>query len=294
MMNKLIILFLLFPLVCFSQSEVDEKVRKRSERNVPSISTSENTTVIIPNSQPTIIYPYNNLYNPYNPYIPYSTRPFRNTSGYYGNDYYSGHSGYRKPSTFETRLGLVGGLSSPSSIGMYGTFGNELFLYLSYEGSKTSDYEHYDNITYIDVVGWDDEKIDEFERYTSFTVGIGGEITDDISHFAGVNLNKVDKDLVFFDEFERYTSFTVGIGGEITDDISHFAGVNLNKVDKDLVFFDEFLILSDNGEYSINDTTKRDFGLVYGALFNIKKVNFGPSIYFLTNTRLNLHFGFSF
>jgi hypothetical protein len=251
-MNKLLTLFLLFPIICIGQSEVDDKVRKRSERNIPSFNSSDNTTIIVPNTQPTVIYPYGNLYNPYNPY---SVRPFRNKSGYYGDEYYNGHSGYRKPSTFETRLGLIGGLSSPSSIGMYGTFGNELFLYLSYEGSKTSDYEHYDNITYIDVVGWDDEKIDEFERYTSFTVGIGGEITDDISHFAGVNLNKVDKDLVFFDEF---------------------------------------LILSDNGQYSINDTTKRDFGLVYGVLFNIKKINFGSSIYFLTNTRLNLHFGFSF
>jgi len=251
-MNKLLTLFLLLPIICIGQSEVDDKVRKRSERNIPSFNSSDNTTIIVPNTQPTVIYPYGNFYNPYNPY---SVRPFRNTSGYYGDDYYNGHSSYKKPSPFKTRLGLIGGLSSPSSVGMYGTFGNDLFLYLSYEGSKISDYEHYDNISYIDVIGWDDEKIDEFERYTSFTIGIGGEITEDISHFAGVNLNKVDKDLVFFDEF---------------------------------------LILSDNGEYSINDTTKRDFGLVYGALFNIKKINFGPSIYFLTNTRLNLHFGFSF
>ncbi len=255
MMNKFIMLFLLFPLVCFGQSEVNEKVRKRSERNVPSVNASENTTVIVPNSQPTIVYPYTNFYNPYNPYIPYSTRPFRGTSGYYGNDYYNGHSGYKKPSNFDTRLGLVGGLSSPSSIGMYGTFGNDLFIYLSYEGSKISEYEHYDNIDYEDVVSWNDERIGEFERYTSFTLGIGGEINENISHFAGVNLNKIDKDLVFFDEL---------------------------------------LILSDNGEYSINDTDKRDFGLVYGALFNIKKLNFGPSIYFLTKTRVNLHLGFSF
>jgi len=251
-MNKLLTLFLLLPIICIGQSEVDDKVRKRSERNIPSFNSSDNTTIIVPNTQPTVIYPYGNFYNPYNPY---SVRPFRNTSGYYGDDYYNGHSSYKKPSPFKTRLGLIGGLSSPSSVGMYGTFGNDLFLYLSYEGSKISDYEHYDNISYIDVIGWDDEKIDEFERYTSFTIGIGGDITEDISHFAGVNLNKVDKDLVFFDEF---------------------------------------LILSDNGEYSINDTTKRDFGLVYGVLFNIKKINFGPSIYFLTNTRLNLHFGFSF
>lgn len=103
-MNKLLTLFLLLPIICIGQSEVDDKVRKRSERNIPSFNSSDNTTIIVPNTQPTVIYPYGNFYNPYNPY---SVRPFRNTSGYYGDDYYNGHSGYRKPSPFETRLGLI-------------------------------------------------------------------------------------------------------------------------------------------------------------------------------------------
>lgn len=251
-MNKFLVLFLLIPISLFSQNEVDEKVRKRSQRSVPSYSSpSEGNTVFIPNNQPTVIYPYNNFYNPYNPYIPYNV----NRSRYYGNDYYNGHSGYRKPSNFDTRLGLVGGLSTPSSIGLYGTIGRDNFIYLSYEGSKISEYEHYDNISYEDVVSWND---------------------------------------TYVGDFERYTSFTVAIGNELFENVSHYAGVNLSKVDKDLVFFDELFILSNNGEYSINDTTKRDFGLVYGLLFDIKKFSVGPSVYFLGNTRINLNLGFNF
>ena len=67
-----------------------------------------------------------------------------------------------------------------------------------------------------------------------------------------------------------------------------------NKTDKDLVFYDEYHILSDNGEYSINDSDKNDFGLVYGVLFDIRNINVGTSVYFLTKTRLNVHFGFNF
>lgn len=246
------ILLLFTPLLLLSQSEIDEKVRKRSERNTPQFSVVETTPIIVP--QNTVLYPYgNNFYNPYNPYVPY--RSFRNTSGYYGNDYYGGNYN-RTPIELNVKLGLLGGVSSPSSLGMYTTIGGyKNFIYLSYEGSRVNDYEHYDNITFEDVFNWGDEQIDVFERYTSFTIGVGGNVFEDINHFAGVNLNKTDKDLVFYDEYH---------------------------------------ILSDNGEYSINDSDKNDFGLVYGVLFDIRNINVGTSVYFLTKTRLNVHFGFNF
>ena len=252
MMNKLLTILLLFPLVCLSQSEVDEKVRKRSERNTPHFNVVETTPIIVP--QNTVIYPYgNNFYNPYNPYVPY--RSFRNTSGYYGNDYYSGNYN-RTPIELNVKLGLLGGVSSPSSLGMYTTIGgHKNFIYLSYEGSRVSDYEHYNNITFEDVFNWGDEQIDIFERYTSFSIAVGSNV------------------------FEK---------------INHFAGVNFNSIDKDLVFYDEYHILSDNGEYSINDSEDNDFGLVYGVLFDIRNMNVGTSVYFLTKTRLNVHFGFNF
>ena len=252
MMNKILTILLLLPLVCLSQSEVEDKVGKRSERNVPNFNVTESRPIIVP--QNTVIYPYGyNFYNPYNPYVPY--RSFRNTSGYYGNDYYSGNYN-RTPSDLNIRLGLLGSVSSPSSLGMYTTIGgHKNFIYLSYEGSSVSDYEHYNNITFEDVFNWGDEQIDVFERYTSFNVAIGGNIFDNVSHFAGMNFNKIDKDLVFYDEF---------------------------------------LILSDNGEYSINDSDDTDFGLVYGVLFDIKNINVGGSVYFLTRNRLNLHVGFNF
>jgi hypothetical protein len=254
MMNKILSLLFLFPIVCLSQSEVDEKVRRRSERNNPQTNVNEVVPVIVPSN--TVVYPYNNnFYNPYNPYVPY--RSFRNNSGYYGNDYYGGNGNYsRNPIELNVRLGLIGGVSSPSSLGMYTTIGgHKNFIYLSYEGSRVNDYEHYNNITFEDVFNWGDEQIDVFERYTSFSVAIGGDV------------------------FENF---------------SHFAGVNFNSIDKDLVFYDEYHILSDNGEYSINDSEKTDFGLVYGVLFDIKNMNVGTSVYFLTKSRLNIHFGFNF
>ena len=78
-----------------------------------------------------IIVSYNNnFYNPYNPYVPY--RSFRNNSGYYGNDYYGGNGNYsRNPIELNVRLGLIGGVSSPSSLGMYTTIGgHKNFIYL--------------------------------------------------------------------------------------------------------------------------------------------------------------------
>ena len=250
-MNKILILLFLFPIVCLSQSEVDEKVRKRSERNNPPVTIVEPSPVIVPT--PTVVNPY--YYNRYTPYTPYV--PYRNRSGYYGNEYYSDNNYYnRQPLELNTKIGLLGGLSSPNSIGLYTTIGGQnSFVYLSYEGSKTSEYEHYNNISFEEVFSWEDELVDEFERYSSFTVAIGSDL------FEGIN---------------------------------HFAGVNFNRIDKDLVFYDEYHILSENGEYSINDSDKRDFGLVYGLLFDIRSMNVGTSIYFLTDPRVNLHFGFNF
>lgn len=254
MMNKILSLLLLFPLVCLSQSEVDEKVRKRSERNTPQFSLVETTPIIVP--QNTVVYPYgNNFYNPYNPYVPY--RSFRNTSGYYGNDYYSGNYN-RTPIELNVKLGLLGGVSSPSSLGMYTTIGgHKNFIYLSYEGSKTLNYNyaHYSTITLEDTRVWNDTQLDE--------------------------LNK------------RYSSLSIGIGGNVFEKINHFTGINFNRNDKILVFYDEYLILSENGEYSI-DHKETDFGLVYGVLFDIRNMNVGTSVYFLTKTRLNVHLGFNF
>ena len=242
----------LFPIVCLSQSEVDEKVRRRSERNNPQTNVNEVVPVIVPSN--TVVYPYNNnFYNPYNPYVPY--RSFRNNSGYYGNDYYGGNGNYsRNPIELNVRLGLIGGVSSPSSLGMYTTIGgHKNFIYLSYEGSRVNDYEHYNNITFEDVFNWGDEQIDVFERYTSFSVAIGGDVFENFSHFAGVNFNSVDKDLVFYDEISEVKILREGsttTSAAILYDILRKISSN-SELSFDLKSDNKLSLKSENSDFSL-------------------------------------------
>jgi len=251
-MNRfyIIILFLLVPLTLLCQSEKDEKVRKRSERNNPTPVYVEPSPVFVPSPiQTPNFYPNNNFYSPWNPYVPYRRR---NVSGYYGDNYYGGNP---TSINIKGRLGFTFSPNTPSSVGLYGTLGGETFIYLSYEGSSQSEYEHYDNITFEEVMSWEDEQIDTFEEYRSFSVGIGGKLFKSLSQFVGVNLS--------------------------TKQI-------------DLVFYDEFLVLSSNGEYSITDKVEEDFNLMYGLLYDYEKVTFGSSIYFLGDTRFNVSVGVNF
>jgi hypothetical protein len=243
------ILLLFTPLLLLSQSEKDEKIRKRSERNTPSTNYVESNPVFVPSPvQPPVFYP-NNYYSPWNPYVPYRRR---NVSGYYGDDYYSGNG---TPFNLKGRLGFTVSPSKLPSVGLYGTLGGDTFIYLSYEGSSQSEYEHYDNISFEEVMSWEDEQIDTFEEYRSFSIGVGGV-------FMG--------------------------------NLSQFAGVNLSTLKTDLVFYDELLILSSNGEYSITDKLENDFSLMYGLLYDYNKVTFGSSVYFLGDTRFNLSVGVNF
>lgn len=251
-MNRfyIIILFLLVPFALLGQSEKDEKVRKRSERNNPTPVYVEPSTVFIPSPiQTPNFYPDNNFYSPWSPYVPYRRR---NVSGYYGDDYYSGNG---TPFNLKGRLGFTVSPNKLPSVGLYGTLGGETFVYLSYEGSSQSEYEHYDNISFEEVMSWEDEQIDTFEEYRSFSIGVGGV-------FMG--------------------------------NLSQFAGVNLSTLKTDLVFYDELLILSSNGEYSITDKLENDFSLMYGLLYDYNKVTFGSSVYFLGDTRFNLSVGVNF
>ena len=243
------ILLLFTPLLLLSQSEKDEKIRKRSERNTPSTNYVESTPVFVPSPvQPPVFYP-NNYYSSWNPYVPYRRR---NVSGYYGDDYYSGNG---TPFNLKGRLGFTVSPNKLPSVGLYGTLGGETFIYLSYEGSSQSEYEHYGNISFEEVMSWEDEQIDTFEKYRSFSIGVGGV-------FMG--------------------------------NLSQFAGVNLSTLKTDLVFYDELLILSSNGEYSITDKLENDFSLMYGLLYDYNKVTFGSSVYFLGDTRFNLSVGVNF
>lgn len=247
------ILLLFSPLLLLSQSERDEKIRKRSERNAPTTNYVESTPVFVPTPvQSPVFYPNN--YSPWNPYVPYRTR---NDNGIFNRRNSKNQvDSNRKP--LNVSLGFTVGagreLLSPSS-GLFLTLGGETFIYLSYESSSDNPYEHYDNITFEEVMSWGDEKVDEFESYSSFGIGVGGELYKNISQYAGISI------------YGR---------------------------DRDLVYYDEYFLLSDNGEYSINDKDETNFNLIYGLKFDYEKMCIGTSIYFVRNRRFNINFGFNF
>jgi hypothetical protein len=253
-----LIFFSVISLCSFSQTEQQQKAQKRSSRNTPSIqnNNTDNNTVFVPvYNNPPVVYPNYNYYSPYNPYYPYRgvNRRGVNRSGYYSDDYYNGVSSNGNPIDFKFRLGLTVSPNKPSSAGLFTTLGGQTFIYVSYEGSASSEYEHYNNISFEEAsIIWEDNQIGEFEQYRSFSIGLGSEFLN--------NLNQ-------------------------------YAGVNLSTTKKDLVFYDETLTLSDNGEYSINDTLKNDFSLMYGLIYDYNNFSFGCSLYFLSNSRLNFTLG---
>ena len=136
--KSLCFILLLIPNLLMGQSERDQKINKKSDRNKPT------TTVVVTESQ--TVY--------------HNNRGFRN--GYYENNYNSNRgnnnffskkrSDNSTPRNSNIRLGFIGGLSDPTSLGLFTTIGNKMFLYLSYEGSPSSTYEHYDNISFEEVM----------------------------------------------------------------------------------------------------------------------------------------------
>ncbi len=240
-MNKYILILLFFPVSIFGQSEVEDKLRRRSQRDSPNIN--ESNTFIIPQTNFVPMYPYyNNFYNPYNPYIPYvSNRTFN-----------------RPPSQFSIGLKSSLGYKYPTpTLGFYTNFGNSRsFFHLSVEGSNSSPYEHYDNITIEDV-------------------------------------SLIYKDIKL-DEFERYLGVTIGVGGRLTPKFSPTVGFNIYEIDRDIVYLDETNILSSNGEYSINGGSEQSFNIMIGGYYQIGSVEFGLQTYFLRDIRTALTVGFVF
>jgi hypothetical protein len=243
-MNKFILLFfILVPFISFSQSqsEVEDKLRRRSQRDNPTIN--EPSTVIIPQTNFVPVYPYyNNFYNPYNPYIPYV--PNRTFS--------------RPPSQFSVGIkSSLGYEYATPTLGFYTNFGNSRsFFHLSVEGSSSSPYEHYDNITIEDVsLIYKDTKLDEFERYLGVIIGVGGRLTPKFSPIVGLNIYEIDKDIVYLDDTN---------------------------------------ILSSDGKYSINGGSNQNFNIMVGGYYQIGSVELGLQTYFLRDIRTGLTVGFVF
>lgn len=254
MMNKLIVLLLLvLPFFSFSQNEVDEKLKKKYERTNPP---NNEQIIVVPNN-PNVILPYNGIYNPYYPYNrynrynPYNPYPSR---GYYGG------------SELEFSTGITSGFGKyPYSLGGYFTVGSERsFFIFSYESSQRLPYDRgnkdnrslWENITRDDAIYWNDEELDRFLKYSSFNIGVGGNLTERWSPFVSVNFYTVDGEFVYYDE----------------------TGV----------------LESPNNEYTIHDIFEDGINLRFGTFYRINSVQIGSSVTILSPVRVNAHLGFIF
>jgi len=254
-MNKFITLFLLFPLVCFSQSEVNEKLNKKNERT----STTNNEQIIVIPNNPNVIVPYDRIYNPYYPYNrynsynPYPYNPYPNISYYNGN-------------ILEFSMGITTGFGKyPYSLGSYLTYGTErAFLIMSYEASQRLPFNrgneegrvYWDNITLDDVLYWDDLELDRDLRYSSFGIGVGGDLSERFSPFVLVDFFNVEGEFVFYD--------------------------------------DTGVLESPNNEYMIIDTYETGINLRLGTFYQINSVRLGSSLSVFSPFRINTSVGFIF
>ena len=252
-MKKLIlfVVCVFFTHTTFAQSERDQKINKKVERDnpLPPQNTKPPQSVIV---QPT---PY------YNPYY----NPYRNT--------YPLYQRYNRPSviippqplTYQNNprresnvdFGLMTTLgfynSSRPTIGLRGTLGGENYYGIfGWEASARNPYSHYNNISILDVEGWDDESIGKFTTTNTLELGIGINITKGL-----------------------YTT-VIGYG---------------TTKREYLAFMDEEYVLSPNGKYSINGQTKTLNGLQIGMSYRSKRTITSMDLGLLGPKRLSMGIG---
>jgi len=229
-MKKLLLLVvcLFFTHTTFSQTEKEQKIQKRVERDTPSPrSSGGSTTVVTP--QP--------FYGPY--YNPYPT--------YYGRNRWDDRRFYRNSRVYTAApvvvnnrnqqpmfaMGLIGSImvDQPSSLGVrMNVGGKQMYVFGSFAVSGNNPYSHYDNVTLLDVFVWGDEYKFDFNRTSMWDVGIGMRINDKVYP-------------------------TVAIGSTNTRTY--------------MVHYDDLRVLSENGYYSINGSTKEIFSLTVGVDFHL-------------------------
>ena len=229
-MKKLLLLLgiLLFT-PTFSQTEKEQKIQKVVERNKPRDRNTGGTPPVIVTPQPN----YGPYYNPYPNY--YRRNRWDNRR------YYQNQSLYTPAPIIVSRqnqqemfaMGLIGSIMTnhPSTLGVRMTVGGKrMYLFGSFSVSPNNPYSHYDNITLLDVFVWGDEYKFDFNRTTTWDIGIG---------------MKVNKHI--------YPTVSVG-------------STNVRTY---MIHYDDLKVLSDNGYYSINGSKNQIFSLTGGVDFHI-------------------------
>lgn len=218
-MRKLLLLVVcvFFTYTTFAQSESEQKVQKRVERDNPP------SRVTTPSNPPVVVNPTPNYYNPYygpNYYSPY----------YYGNNSYrygGRNNGYnrryyrqtpppppvvsrpvrskKKNSDELIAFGLISSLSGeyPSPFGIRMSVGSQqLYFFGNYQLTRSNRVSHYDNITLADVIAWEDTYERTNKSVTKWDVGIGLMATHPIHPTLSFGLITITDYLVYYDELK--------------------------------------------------------------------------------------------
>ena len=244
-MKKLLILVscVFFTFTTFAQSERDQKVQKRVERDNPPPRVTTPTT-----PPPVVVTPgYNPYYQPY--YGPYNYGPnyygrnsyrYNNRNYRYNNRYYRRSRVTPPPVVAPVRtkknrsedffaLGLASSMfgDRPAPFGGRLSLGSQsVYLFGNYQMSRGNRVSHYDNITLADVLLWEDV----YERTNT-----------------GV------------------TKWDVGMGFTATEPIHPTLSVGVITTKDFLVYRDELNVLSSNGLYSINGGTQVQGTVTFGV-----------------------------
>lgn len=235
-MKKLIlfVVCLFFTHTTFAQSERDQKIQKRVERDNPRPPSPKSSTT------PVVRTP-NQYYNPYhNPYFdPYPR--FYGTNRWDDRRFHQDRRVYTQGPVVVNRrkqqqtfaLGLISSvmIDAPSTLGVrMNVGGKQMYVFGSFAVSSSNPYDHYDNITLLDVSIWGDEYKFDFNRTTMWDIGVGMRINDRVYP-------------------------TVSIGS--------------TNVRTYMVHFDDLGALSNDGYYTINGSRKEIFSLTAGVDFHV-------------------------
>lgn len=244
-MRKLLLLVVcvFFTYTTFAQSESEQKVQKRVERDnpPPRVTTPSNSPVIV-NPNPNYYSPYYGPYN-YGPYY-YGRNDYRygRRNGRYNNRYYRStpppppvvgtHVRTKKKDNDEVvAFGLISSVSAdyPSPFGIRMSAGSkQLYFFGNYQISRSSRVSHYNNITLADVISWGDTYERTNKSVTKWDVGIGMTATHPIHPTLSFGVITITDYLVYYDELQllsnsglysinggKQTSGTVSIGVDI-------------------------------------------------------------------------------
>lgn len=231
----LLVVCVFFTYTTFAQTERDDKVQKRVERDNP-----KPPVVVNPSPQPA---PPRTYYNPnpyyYDPfYNPYRSGWNHRRRSVYRPRYSSPNYSYRKiesePRNSDEIFGIGLDMYVTRTTPMFGAQGfvggKEAYWLFGLAFSPVNPFSHFDNITLSDVLRWEDEYVRTYRYNQIFQIGGGFRIGE--IFYPRITLGGfTQKDyLVYFDELNILTpSGNYSINGGKTNSFIMDVGLNVHQ-----------------------------------------------------------------